>query len=82
MGDGFKFPSMKSAELKSILLNELGYSEPASKTAGSHNKLTSPGRKDVTWAFHNRELAPLEVKRVLLQTGLTLKEAKDLVRNR
>lgn len=71
---------MRTTRLKRLLIKELGYRERPS-SGGSHSKLVADGRPTITWAFHNREMAPLEVKRVLVnQAGLTLEEAREVVR--
>lgn len=72
---------MTPTKLKGLLF-KLGYATEGDSTSGSHEWLSCPGRERVRWAFHSskRELAPIEVRNVLLkQVGLTKEEAKDLV---
>jgi hypothetical protein len=84
VGDGFKWPSMQPTKLKR-LLGKLGYMTDPNSTTGSHEWLVCPGRQRIRWAFHTskRELAPIEVRNVLLEgAGLQLEEAKRLVQGR
>ena len=76
------FPSMGARQLKRLLKRKLGYQEVPDSGSGSHVWLEAEGRPRIRWAFHDsRELAPIEVKRVLVtQAGLTLDEAKKVVR--
>jgi predicted RNA binding protein YcfA (HicA-like mRNA interferase family) len=81
VGDGFKWPSLKPAQLKKLLAS-LGYQPDSNANPGSHEWLRAQGRNPIRWAFHDskRELAPNEVKKVLVkQAGLSLEEAKQLV---
>jgi hypothetical protein len=69
--------------MRRLLERELGYCEVAgSGNGGSHVKLVAAGRPQLTWAFHDRrELAPIEVKKILVsQVGLKIEEAKEVVR--
>lgn len=68
--------------MKRLLQRELGYSEVAGGSGGSHTWLEAEGRPRIRWAFHDRrELAPIEVKKVLVeQAGLTLERAREVVR--
>lgn len=81
MGGGTGFPSMPAARLKRLLIRKLAYREVPDSGPGSHCWLEADGRPRIRWAFHARELAPIEVKKVLVrQAGLTLEEAKEVVR--
>lgn len=87
VGDGFKWPTMKVTRFRALLERELGYAEvPTNKNSGgSHVKLEAgqEGRMPINWAFHpsRGELSPVEVKNILVkQVGLTLEEAKKIVR--
>jgi len=65
------------------VLNSLGYEADPETRTGSHVWLRAPGRPSIRWAFHNRELSPIEVRRVLVQqAGLTMEEARKAVRKR
>jgi predicted RNA binding protein YcfA (HicA-like mRNA interferase family) len=64
------------------LLRKLGYKEVSKSGSGSHCWLEAPGRPRIRWAFHDRrELGAMEVRKVLVeQAGLTLEEAREVVR--
>lgn len=65
--------------LKLLLSSKLGI-KAQSSSGGSHRKLRRADGRTINWAFHNRELSSLEVKRVLVnQAGLTLDEARKAV---
>lgn len=71
---------MKASRLLRVLTSEpLGYVEV--RRSGSHRRLTASGRPPLTWAYHDRrELAPTEVRRVLVnQVGLAEDEALRLL---
>ena len=71
---------MKAADLLR-LLQQLGYVPDQDSGPGSHMWLRCDGRPDIRWAFHKRELSPIEVRKVLVQqVGLTMEEAKEVVR--
>lgn len=73
------FPSMKAAELMSLLLS-LGYRVVRSK--GSHQRLEHPELNPLTFAFHSKKEIPGGLVRQYLvrQAGLTLEKAKEAVR--
>jgi len=73
------FPSMKARRLLAVLMREpLNYR--VVRQTGSHRTLRAPGRPQVTFAFHSRELRPREVRHVLLrEVGLAESEALDLL---
>jgi predicted RNA binding protein YcfA (HicA-like mRNA interferase family) len=73
------FPSMKARRLLAILMREpLNYR--IVRQTGSHRTLRAPGRPPVLFAFHDRELLPREVRKVLVkQVGLAESEALDLL---
>jgi predicted RNA binding protein YcfA (HicA-like mRNA interferase family) len=70
---------MKARRLLAILTREpLNYR--VVRQTGSHRTLRAPGRPRVIFAFHDRELRPHEVRRVLVsQVGLAESEALDLL---
>ncbi|MGY5630266.1 type II toxin-antitoxin system HicA family toxin [Streptomyces sp. UC1A3] len=72
---------MTANKLRKIL-EKLGYQEVPDSGKGSHTWLEAEGRPRIRWAFHKRELAPIEVRNVLVnQAGLTLQEARRAVGN-
>lgn len=75
------FSSMGAKKMKRLLMRELGYVEVRDSGPGSHTTLKAEGRPPIRWAFHDkRELAPIEVRRILvIQVGLTLDEARRVV---
>ena len=75
------FGSMSAAQLKKLLCKNLGYEEVPASGPGSHCWLRAEGRPDIRWAFHDRELAPIEVRKVLVdQAGLTMTAAREVYR--
>ncbi len=62
------------------LLGGLGYRQE--RRSGSHRRLVSAGRPDLTFAFHDRAtLAPGVVRDILVrQVGLSFDEALEVVR--
>ncbi|MFD4438097.1 type II toxin-antitoxin system HicA family toxin [Bacillus safensis] len=71
---------MKATKLRQILKKRLGYTMvPGS--GGSHTWFKTEGRPDIRWAYHNgRNLAPREVRNVLVQqAGLSIDEAKEVL---
>lgn len=75
------FPAMTAGKLLKIL-QKLGYQEVPDSGKGSHTWLEAEGRPRIRWAFHKRELAPVEVRNVLMQqAGLSLPEARRAVGN-
>jgi predicted RNA binding protein YcfA (HicA-like mRNA interferase family) len=70
---------MKARRLLAILMREpLNYR--VVRQRGSHRTLRAPGRPQVTFAFHGRELRSREVRHVLLrEVGLAESEALDLL---
>ncbi|MZG03965.1 addiction module toxin, HicA family [Streptomyces sp. SID5614] len=75
------FPAMTARNLRKVLAS-LGYTEVPDSGKGSHTWLIAEGRPRIRWAFHKRELAPIEVRNVLVQqAGLTLDEARRAVGN-
>lgn len=78
---GNGFPSMDAGKFKRILVKKLGYTEVPDSGKGSHTWLKAPGRQDIRWAFHGREVSSVEVARVLTkQAGLTKEEALEVLR--
>jgi predicted RNA binding protein YcfA (HicA-like mRNA interferase family) len=73
------FPSMKARRLLAILMREpLNYR--VVRQTGSHRMLRAPGRPQVVFGFHSRELRPREVRHVLVtQVGLAESEALNLL---
>lgn len=72
---------MTTRKFKRLLRRELGYREDPARAGGSHVWLRADGRPDIRWAFHDREMAPVEVRAVLTrQVGLTVDEAKEVFR--
>jgi predicted RNA binding protein YcfA (HicA-like mRNA interferase family) len=75
-----KFPSLKARQLLRVL-----NSEPLSyrivRQSGSHRRLEAPGRRPITFSFHDRQtIRPATVKRILCkQVGLTEDEARRLL---
>lgn len=73
---------MSAADLMRVL-NSLGYEADPETRKGSHVWLVAAGRPNIRWAFHNREVSPIEVRRVLVQqAGLSIDEARKAVRRR
>lgn len=75
------FGAMKARRLRTLLERELGYKLVSSK-GGSHRKLASEGRPQLTFAWHDGdEIGAAMVRTILVrQVGLSLDEAKELVR--
>ncbi|GAA1332373.1 type II toxin-antitoxin system HicA family toxin [Saccharothrix algeriensis] len=73
---------MGARKMRRLLERALGYREDPDTRDGSHVWLVAEGRPRIRWAFHDaRELAPIEVRNVLMrQAGLTLDEARRVVR--
>lgn len=72
---------MSAGKLRRIL-EGLGYREVPDSGKGSHTWLEADGRPRIRWAFHKRELSPIEVRNVLVQqAGLSLQEARRAVGN-
>ena len=73
------FPSMKARRLLAILMREpLNYR--VVRQRGSHRTLRAPGRPQVVFAFHSRDLLPREVRKALVkQVGLAESDALDLL---
>lgn len=76
------FPAMKSSALKRLLKAKLGYREvPDSRRGGSHIWLDSDEYPRIRWAFHGREVASIEVRKLLIeQVGLTREQALEVVK--
>ena len=70
---------MKARRLLAILMREpLNYR--VVRQTGSHRTLRAPGRRQIVFAFHGRELKPREVRHVLVtEVGLAESEALDLL---
>jgi predicted RNA binding protein YcfA (HicA-like mRNA interferase family) len=70
---------MKARRLLAILMREpLNYR--VVRQSGSHRILRAPGRRQVVFAFHHRELLPREVRKVLVKdVGLAESDALDLL---
>jgi predicted RNA binding protein YcfA (HicA-like mRNA interferase family) len=72
------FPSLRAPQMLRVL-SRLGYREE--RRAGSHRRLVCAGRRDLTFAFHDRASLPPGVVRSILvrQVGLTAEEALEVV---
>jgi hypothetical protein len=69
---------MSPTKLKGLFA-KLGYVTDPDSTTGSHEWLVAPGRQRIRWAFHpsKRQLAPIEVRNVLMRdAGLKKEEAR------
>lgn len=75
------FAAMRSRRLRSLLETKLGYAVKRQR-GGSHRILEARGRPDLLWAYHDGdEIGPARVRDILVkQAGLTLAEAKEVVR--
>ena len=73
------FPSLKARRLLAILTRE-PLNDRVVRQSGSHRTLRSPIRPTIVFAFHDRrELAPREVRRVLVShVGLAESDALRL----
>jgi hypothetical protein len=73
---------MPAASFKSLLIRELGYMVIPKSGSGSHEWLESSEHPRIRWAFHRREISSIEVRNVLIkQVGLTIEQAKEVVRH-
>ena len=73
---------MPAARFKALLCSRLGYVVIAKSGPGSHEWLESPEHPRVRWAFHKREISSIEIRNVLIkQVGLTMEQAKEVVRH-
>lgn len=74
---------MKARRLRSLLERRLGYVVVSGRSkGGSHRRLEAPGRPGLWFAFHDGdEVGPAMIRTILVrQVGLTLDEAKEVVR--
>jgi predicted RNA binding protein YcfA (HicA-like mRNA interferase family) len=73
---------MKARRLRSLLARELGYEVVPGRGKGSHRRLEAPGRPGLWFAFHDGDEVGAAIVRTILvrQVGLTLDEAKEVVR--
>jgi len=63
-----------------LLEREFGYAPVPGRGGGSHQILRAEGWPQLTWALTKRDLAPIEVRTILVKTvGLTLEQAKEVV---
>lgn len=54
---------------------------PSRAGGRARTKSCGPGRPQLTWALSKRDLAPIEVRNILVRgVGLTLGEAKEVVK--
>lgn len=75
-------PSMPAARFKALLFTQLGYSVVPKSGPGSHEWLESAEHPRIRWAFHKREISSIEIRNVLIkQVGLTMEQAKEVVRH-
>lgn len=80
MGKAPGFGAMKARKVRR-LLESLGYGVVAG-SGGSHRRLKCDGRPSLTFAYHdNDEVGGWMVRRILLQAGLSLEEAKEVYRH-
>jgi hypothetical protein len=71
---------MKARRLRRLLENELGYTV-ARNPGGSHRVLVSEGRPTLEFAYHDGvEVGGWMVRRILLDAGLSIDEAKEVYR--
>lgn len=74
------FRAMSGKDMLALLERELGYVVVKGRGKGSHQILRSPGRPQLTWALGKRDLAPVEVRKILVKdVGLTMEEAKEVI---
>jgi predicted RNA binding protein YcfA (HicA-like mRNA interferase family) len=73
---------MKARRLRTLLERELGYVLVSGRGKGSHRRLEAPGRPGLWFAFHDGdEVGGAMIRTILVrQVGLTLDEAKEVVR--
>lgn len=69
-----------SARRMRRVLEKLGYVQVSNK-GGSHRKLRAEGRPDITFAFHDGDTVGPHLVRDMKQVGLTLDDARKVVRN-
>ena len=75
------FPSLAGKRLRRLLERELGYSAVPGRGKGSHEILRSAEHPQLTWALSKRDLAPIEVRNILVKgVGLSLEEAMEVVK--
>lgn len=75
------FPALAGKRMRRLLERELGYRVVAGRGHGSHEILRSEEHRQLTWALSKRDLAPIEVRNILVKgVGLTLDEAKEVVK--
>ncbi|OUM44188.1 hypothetical protein FJV46_10525 [Arthrobacter agilis] len=73
---------MKAKKLRGILWR-LGYRDDPERGGGSHLLLRCEGRQDLHWWSHDKHtFAPHTVRNILVvQVGLTIEEAREVLRN-
>lgn len=78
---GNSWPSLKAKEMCRLLERELGY--VTVRQEGSHRKMSSPGRPDILFAFHDSvSIPPHRIKGILVKdVGLSLADAEKVIRN-
>ncbi|TQS44318.1 type II toxin-antitoxin system HicA family toxin [Cryptosporangium phraense] len=78
MGRAPGFAALSARKLRRLLERELGYE--VVRTTGSHRRLRSPGRPDLTFSFHDGDTVGASLVRTILvrQVGLTLEEAQEV----
>ncbi|WP_062522776.1 hypothetical protein [Demequina silvatica] len=75
------FPSLSGRRMRALLERELGYSAVPRRGHGSHEILRAAGRPQLTWALSKRDLAPIEVRNILVKgVGLSIDEAREVVK--
>lgn len=75
------FPSLDGKRLRRLLERELGYRAVPGRGKGSHEILRSEEHPQLTWALSKRDLAPIEVRNILVKAvGLSLEEAMEVVK--
>lgn len=73
---------MSARNFLRLLNRAFGYAQVPGSMRGSHCWLAAPEHPRIRWAFGRRDLAPTEVRKVLVhQVGLTLEQAKEVARD-
>jgi predicted RNA binding protein YcfA (HicA-like mRNA interferase family) len=77
---GSPWPFVKARVMRRLLERELGYR--AIRRSGSHVRMVSEGRPDITFAFHDDvSINPRTVRGILVRdVGLTLAEAEEVIK--
>jgi hypothetical protein len=64
-----------------FLKREFGYEVEPRRGKGQHLILVAPDRRQLVWGFGRRDMAPVEVRDVLVKSvGLTLEEAREAIK--